>query len=656
MEVQTPIAQQELGLNTEAKRGRFNNVREIATALNQYTLDQLGAMDRNNLTQEDSRRIAKAIADEVAFQLNTSSKTGTGLGWYSNNYPNAVKRLANRFPELGKSQHARSVFSAIVAVTSNGERVAKNIDNAIKLYSKLRDGKPMVAMGNRRGTALKNNLAQIQYLLAEHGQDFEKVLLKEISVKEMNAKLRELGEDTDSSYLADTVVPAAAVYFGPKLGAFYANLSGSEGYLTMDLWWTRSINRMRGLLMPQATDASINKFRDMMDRPSATREEVVAATIPLHDKYEEYGFNTELEHLMGSKEPRKKDKKPAWFKRAEEKSGDAYDQFLFDHNTEKMANTIYKNEFEMLEEAPFTASDRKFMYDAARKAQSMLQKEGIDLTLADIQAALWYYEKRLYEKLSGRKADDIGYEEAIIAQANQGNGRARPSLVFDQQSGGGTQPGAEGQKAVGVRGQPAGTEEGVSGEQKLSLRRNEVGFVGPSFDEQRIGGDRGRGSEVRNLAPLAGSPSVEGFSGPDPRLVSIAEQYAKDSGISYKRQRTYVEVDEDRARRIADAYDKNANLESLIFDPFFKQAVADSVSSWRQVVANASLAGIPVPAFASSLSYYDGLRSPRLSAALVQGQRDFFGAHTYKRVDMDGTFHTLWSGDRSEVEQAPSTH
>jgi 6-phosphogluconate dehydrogenase len=108
--------------------------------------------------------------------------------------------------------------------------------------------------------------------------------------------------------------------------------------------------------------------------------------------------------------------------------------------------------------------------------------------------------------------------------------------------------------------------------------------------------------------------------------------------------------------RIADAYEKNAKLESLIFDPFFKQAVANSVSSWRKVVASAALAGIPVPAFGSSLSYYDGLRSPRLSAALVQGQRDFFGAHTYKRVDMDGTFHTLWSGDRSEVEQAPSTH
>jgi 6-phosphogluconate dehydrogenase len=108
--------------------------------------------------------------------------------------------------------------------------------------------------------------------------------------------------------------------------------------------------------------------------------------------------------------------------------------------------------------------------------------------------------------------------------------------------------------------------------------------------------------------------------------------------------------------RIADAYDANANLESLILDPYFKDAVAKSLKSWRTVVANAALAGIPVPAFGSSLSYYDGLRAERLGAALVQGQRDFFGAHTYKRVDMDGTFHTLWSGDRTEVEQAPSTH
>jgi 6-phosphogluconate dehydrogenase len=61
--------------------------------------------------------------------------------------------------------------------------------------------------------------------------------------------------------------------------------------------------------------------------------------------------------------------------------------------------------------------------------------------------------------------------------------------------------------------------------------------------------------------------------------------------------------------------------------------------------------GVPTPGFASALAYYDALRRPRLPAALVQGQRDLFGAHTYRRVDRDGTFHTLWSGDRSEVSR-----
>lgn len=102
--------------------------------------------------------------------------------------------------------------------------------------------------------------------------------------------------------------------------------------------------------------------------------------------------------------------------------------------------------------------------------------------------------------------------------------------------------------------------------------------------------------------------------------------------------------------RISDAYKQDAKLLSLLFDGYFIKAIEDAATAWRQVVSKASLAGIPVPAFAASLSYFDGLRAERLPAALVQGQRDFFGAHTYKRVDMPGTFHTLWSGDKSEIQ------
>ncbi|MFC9362476.1 NADP-dependent phosphogluconate dehydrogenase [Rhodococcus sp. NPDC057014] len=102
--------------------------------------------------------------------------------------------------------------------------------------------------------------------------------------------------------------------------------------------------------------------------------------------------------------------------------------------------------------------------------------------------------------------------------------------------------------------------------------------------------------------------------------------------------------------RIKDAYDENPALPSLILAPYFRDAIETAIDSWRRVVSTATLLGIPVPAFASSLSYYDALRAERLPAALTQGQRDFFGAHTYERVDAEGKFHTLWSGDRSEVQ------
>jgi 6-phosphogluconate dehydrogenase len=103
--------------------------------------------------------------------------------------------------------------------------------------------------------------------------------------------------------------------------------------------------------------------------------------------------------------------------------------------------------------------------------------------------------------------------------------------------------------------------------------------------------------------------------------------------------------------RITEAYDDaEAAPLSLLLAPYFTDAVADGQDSWRRVVAGAAQSGIPTPGFSAALAYYDGLRSDRLPAALIQGQRDFFGAHTYRRVDSDGVFHTLWSGDRSEVQ------
>ncbi|PSL57930.1 6-phosphogluconate dehydrogenase [Saccharothrix carnea] len=102
--------------------------------------------------------------------------------------------------------------------------------------------------------------------------------------------------------------------------------------------------------------------------------------------------------------------------------------------------------------------------------------------------------------------------------------------------------------------------------------------------------------------------------------------------------------------RIREAYDKAPELASLLVDDYFRDAVKSAEAAWRRVVVKAVTAGVPAPGFVSALAYYDGLRSERLPASLIQGLRDFFGAHTYRRTDREGSFHTLWSGDRSQVD------
>ncbi|MEL5955038.1 NADP-dependent phosphogluconate dehydrogenase [Streptomyces sp. CLV115] len=102
--------------------------------------------------------------------------------------------------------------------------------------------------------------------------------------------------------------------------------------------------------------------------------------------------------------------------------------------------------------------------------------------------------------------------------------------------------------------------------------------------------------------------------------------------------------------RITSAYEAQPRMASLLSDKSFAEEIAAAQDDWRTVIATAAAQGVPTPAFAAALAYYDSLRAGRLPAALTQGQRDYFGAHTYHRVDRDGTFHTLWGGDRTEVE------
>jgi 6-phosphogluconate dehydrogenase len=93
---------------------------------------------------------------------------------------------------------------------------------------------------------------------------------------------------------------------------------------------------------------------------------------------------------------------------------------------------------------------------------------------------------------------------------------------------------------------------------------------------------------------------------------------------------------------IASAFEAEPELSNLLLAPAFRETVLESQSAWREVVKTAIDLGIPMLAASASLAYFDAYRSERLPANLIQAQRDFFGAHTYRRVDKEGIFHTKW--------------
>lgn len=102
---------------------------------------------------------------------------------------------------------------------------------------------------------------------------------------------------------------------------------------------------------------------------------------------------------------------------------------------------------------------------------------------------------------------------------------------------------------------------------------------------------------------------------------------------------------------IKDAFTEDPNLENLLLHPYFSKAVLDAQDNWRRVIIIATEMGLPVSAFSTALSYFDSYRREHLPANLLQAQRDYFGAHTYQRLDKEGTFHTEWLEDRREPKE-----
>jgi hypothetical protein len=434
--------------------GKVYGTREIATAFEARTAAKYGRIARTDVSPEAQARIARWMADEVRYELDPTRAKRNGASWYSEKFQGALDRYGELFPELvddaaaadgppgtrrlGTKKNARDFFTAIIAVTSDGQKAADNFRQATRIYDHFRrtGDLPKVTFGADRNTSINANLRNIMRELEDHGPEgMHRGLMQEATVSELARMAKERGISFGVKYPADTRLPLAAIVFGPKLGAFYANLMGSHGYLTMDRWWSRTFNRYRGQLLTKVsgtadrpTDARGNpiglaRYKQLVGHPGLSDEQALELVAVDRRAYEARGF-----------------------KHGPDVPGDVVER-------EKAANTLYKNAFLGLEDMPFTTADRGFMIRTVNEAREALARAGHDLSVADIQAILWYYEKRLYAEMGARSTADESYLD--IADR----------LVAAEGRGPGVGEGADLQGAAGdvVHGAAGGAREGEGG-------------------------------------------------------------------------------------------------------------------------------------------------------------------------------------------------
>ena len=406
--------------------------REVAAALEARQRDKYGLIGPKDRSRESIEKIANWMVEEVEFEMQNPEKSG--VGWYSEKFQRALDRMGDVFPELKTDQTARNLMTVLIALTSDGQKVVPNFAQAMDIYGNFRDtGRFTTSKGHARQESIDKNLAVVQRLYDTMGADkMHDYLMQEETVSELKKLAEKAGGKMKSDYQAHIKLPLAAIELGPKLGAFYANLMGAHGYLTMDRWWSRTFNRYRGTLLQSNTRSALDKFKKLIGNESLSDDEVLSAVVEPRTAYEKRGFKTRLAVLVGKSEPSKTVEKLKWMEEAKTLAGDQFDAMLQEHQVERAANTIYKTAFENIEDAPFNATDRTFMLESVNSAQKMLESKGISISIADIQAILWYYEKRLYGELGARQTADVSYEDAAATvAARYASGQGIDDLLND---------------------------------------------------------------------------------------------------------------------------------------------------------------------------------------------------------------------------------
>jgi len=355
------------------------NIRQIGEESDIRYSERGETLDPKDFSPEAKETLVTRLHDEVVTVLQGGDKEARG--WYTSKYQEALDVTSKHVPGLRKSDKTgRRLFTTFIEIASDQADVSTNYSNAVKVWqSYQRTGKVNSVIPTGKASAsYRKNLNLLQRLIDGKGPKGVKGLKGAMDWLDETARVGDIEKELGiklSGYSKNAVLPRQVV-FGPKLGIFGANLKGSPQYLTMDRWWSRTFNRLRGTMAPPPTEKSIQSFKTMIGKPRAQKKTVLK----------------EAEKIA-----------KAWAKRG------------FKNGTplEKAANTIYKSSIE-LRDAPINVGDREFQQLVTEDVVSALRNEGWDdMTVADLQAIVWYHEKRrMREHGSRAPIDELDFSDA----------------------------------------------------------------------------------------------------------------------------------------------------------------------------------------------------------------------------------------------------
>ena len=452
-----PLMTNEENLNVKKTGHRGDTtVDDVYWAL-QNRAAQKGQIEPGDYSERAQDVISHAIADEVAYHANHSEKPA--IGWYDNALKTAKQKYSKVFPEIVSDPDKAMLFDAILGITSQGADVHTNSINAARLYSMLRGGNISIADAlkqkvlkkdpggvsintlsgsfGKETNAIEKNLLKLQHLLDTNGYDrmrdmfnqkrtvgeWRKILKNDQTLYGPNGKPLEIKGAADQRVNGWMV-------FGPKIGSFINNLHGDYSTLTADLWFSRTWNRLLGYNFLHKPESETDQYSDFMDALKAEREQGDKSA--LLNKFITPGSRS-------YKEVTKEGKVIPWLHGpdASELAPEEYDTLLKSPDAAlDFARTVHdryvksqykeksdlrrraKNWIENRENmvaAPRGDAERSFQQDTAEKAQQLLKnKYGLDISIADIQAALWFHEKELVGKYgaTNEKSEPADYTDA----------------------------------------------------------------------------------------------------------------------------------------------------------------------------------------------------------------------------------------------------